>query len=76
MRNLGAENVPQNNDPVHSETIWFFWDETGAHRVGPFKTEKKARYELKRYGHWLDTGEDLEEYVMEPLEKDTEDATT
>jgi len=46
-------------DPVHSETLWFFWDESWANRHGPYKTRKDAEEALNRYLHWLETGEEL-----------------
>jgi hypothetical protein len=43
-------------DPVHSENgKWYFWDETGAYRHGPFSSEQEARSELKMYADWLDS---------------------
>lgn len=37
-------------DPVHKENGgWYFWDETGADRVGPFDSEVQARDALKAY---------------------------
>lgn len=44
-------------DHVHSEILWFFWDETEAHRYGPYKTEEMAREALDLYGRWLNTGQ-------------------
>ena len=38
------------NSTVHEETgIWYFWDETWAHRYGPYATKKQAIEELQRY---------------------------
>jgi hypothetical protein len=37
-------------DPVHEENgKWYFWDETWAHREGPFDTEEEARAAVEDY---------------------------
>lgn len=42
-------------DPVfHDVGGWFFWDETWADTIGGYDTEEEARYQLKRYGLYLD----------------------
>ena len=38
---------------------WFFWDETWCYSFGPYSNYEQAEQELKRYCHWLDTGEIL-----------------
>lgn len=46
-------------DPVHYDfDAWFFWDESWAHRHGPFESEQRAREELKKYAEWLEGGGD------------------
>jgi hypothetical protein len=45
------------NDPVHEDDGWWFWDETWAHRYGPYKTEANAREALRRYVDALDAGD-------------------
>lgn len=38
------------NDPVFQmDGLWFFWDETWAHKYGPFRTEQEARKQLGDY---------------------------
>jgi len=38
------------NHPVHKELEkWYFWDETWAHRYGPFETAKEANEALNYY---------------------------
>jgi len=32
---------------------WYFWDETGAHALGPFATSDEAAHMLKRYADSL-----------------------
>ena len=37
-------------DPVHLwKGAWYFWDEDGKNRVGPFMSEKLARKALLHY---------------------------
>lgn len=37
-------------DPVHLyDDKWWFYDETWAHRYGPWLTEQEAREQLKEY---------------------------
>lgn len=39
-----------NPDPVHcDDKDWWFYDETFAHRYGPYGSEKEARNQLKIY---------------------------
>jgi|SRR5271170_4567669 len=45
------------SDPVHfdeKERAWFFYEETWAHRQGPFKTQEEATQACKKYAHELD----------------------
>jgi hypothetical protein len=45
------------SDPVHYDaeaTAWYFWDETWAHRHGPYPTRAKADEECSRYAKSLD----------------------
>lgn len=45
-----GETVAQttSKDPIHEEKgKWYFWDETGADRQGPFETEEEARAGMK-----------------------------
>lgn len=45
------------NDPVHYENgAWWFWDETGADRFGPYPSEISAREALTAYANYLETG--------------------
>lgn len=44
-------------DPIHSETAWWFWDETWADRCGPFGSRAEAEEYLTDYVHALKTGE-------------------
>ena len=39
------------NDPIHQDNdgVWYFWDETGADRIGPFHSWNEAKYELDIY---------------------------
>lgn len=38
------------NDPVVCvDGEWYFWDEVGLDKFGPYPTEEIARQELKRY---------------------------
>lgn len=42
----------QRRDPVHCDEEtgqWYFWEETWAHRQGPFGNEAAARFALKSY---------------------------
>ena len=44
-------------DPVHSDgDKWYFWDETGGDRHGPYVNEKDACSEYERYARFLDDG--------------------
>lgn len=37
-------------DPIHHDDEgWWFWEETWAHRSGPFTTEQEARQALDEY---------------------------
>jgi hypothetical protein len=46
------------SNAIHKEADgWYFWDETWAHRLGPFTSEKKCEIKLTKYAHWLSTGE-------------------
>ena len=49
-------------EPVHQikDGTWWFWDEMGLGRFGPFEDEKTARTVLGYYCHWLDTGEQID----------------
>lgn len=45
-------------NPIHEEEgEWYFWDETGMDRFGPYDSETTARHELALYGLWLTYGE-------------------
>lgn len=45
---------------VHEhEGRWYFWDETGFHRHGPYPNEYTAHIEYRRYAHWRNSGEDF-----------------
>lgn len=33
---------------------FFFWDETQTHAYGPYDTKLQAKYEMFRYGQYLD----------------------
>lgn len=37
------------NDPVHTDGKWYFWDESESIEYGPFDTEEIARKELQTY---------------------------
>jgi hypothetical protein len=41
----------RDDEPPHKEqpTGWYFWDETGANRYGPYETEAKARAWMTYY---------------------------
>lgn len=46
-------------DPIHfHENKWWFWDEGGADRHGPYETKEQAKKGLAKYGHdlyeWLE----------------------
>lgn len=44
-------------DVVHEEDgFWYFWDETGADRMGPYDSQDEARAELVDYCQYLTTG--------------------
>lgn len=34
---------------------WYFWDETWAHRAGPYPTEADANIACEAYARWLDS---------------------
>ena len=38
-------------------TGWWFWDETWADRIGPYKSEEDAREALELYCKYLETGD-------------------
>lgn len=43
-------------DPIHQDDkdqLWYFWDETGAYRYGPFNSRKAAEAVLTRYAEYL-----------------------
>lgn len=68
---------PTRSGPVHEESgKWYFWDETGASRHGPFDTEDRARVELDKYADWLANGPTQlnEDTSPEPVELDPEAA--
>jgi len=49
---MNVDDIQESRTPevVHQEDgKWFFWEETWAHRQGPFDTEKEARETLDRY---------------------------
>ncbi len=51
-------------DPVHydeTDKAWYFWDETWAHRHGPFPSREKAVEACSRYAHSLDNYRGLDE---------------
>jgi hypothetical protein len=51
-------------DPVHFENgSWYFYEETWAHRQGPFTTEAEAREACVRYAQFLNDG------VVDPEEE-------
>lgn len=40
--------------PVHLKPDgWYFWDEVGAHALGPFETSEEAAHMLRRYADSL-----------------------
>ena len=37
-------------NPIHEENgKWYFWDETWAHRMGPYDSREKVEKEFKSY---------------------------
>jgi hypothetical protein len=44
---------PENWIRTDNKGDWYFWDETGAHDCGPFKTKEEAVTALKEYAKWL-----------------------
>ncbi len=55
LKPLIAAEVPAS--PIHEEGgEWYFYDETGADRYGPYPTEQTARHKLALYGIYLDIG--------------------
>lgn len=46
--------MPDNYDPIHQhEDKWYFWNESGDLREGPFDTEEGARFGLICYVNYL-----------------------
>jgi hypothetical protein len=51
-------------DPIHQDADgrWFFWDETWAARLGPYKTRALAKRSLAAYVEYLETGKSPDGY--------------
>ncbi len=39
---------------IHEDKAWYFWDETGAYRYGPFVSKEVAELKLEQYCKLLD----------------------
>lgn len=42
-----SDNYPVHRDP--KDCRWYFWDESGANRYGPYLSERLARLALRAY---------------------------